>query len=95
MVLTPGYYNLILSGTGTKTLPSTGLNIAGDFSMAGSATTTAASNLNITGDFTLGTGTTFTTGVFEHEIGGNFTNNGTFKPLSVILLTLMVLMSSY
>lgn len=76
--LTPGYYNLILSGTGTKTMPSDILDVAGDFSMAGLASTTAAANLNIVGDFTLGNGTTFTTGSLEHNLGGNFTNDGTF-----------------
>ena len=76
--LTPGYDNLILSGSGTKTMPSDCLNISGDFSMAGSANATAASNLDISGDFTLGTGTTFTTGSLDHLLGGNFTNNGIF-----------------
>ncbi len=76
--LTPGYYNLILSGSGTKTMPSDGLSIIGDFSMAGSATTTAASDLAISGDFNLGTGTTFTTGSLDHLLRGNFTNNGNF-----------------
>ena len=34
----PGYYNLILSGSGVKTLPITYLSIVNDFSLAGSAT---------------------------------------------------------
>ena len=74
--LTPGYDNLILSGSGTKTLPGTALSIHGDFSMSGTATATAGAAMTITGNFTLGSGTTFTTGALSHSIGGNFSNNG-------------------
>ncbi len=38
---TPGYYNLILSGSGSKTMPSTAMNIRGSFTMSGSASATA------------------------------------------------------
>ncbi|MGB4848502.1 MAG: hypothetical protein WBP41_11320, partial [Saprospiraceae bacterium] len=73
---TPGYYNLILSGSGTKTMPGTAMSIAGDFSMAGTASATALAALTIKGGLILGSGTTFITGALSHAIGGNFTNNG-------------------
>ncbi|MCK9400620.1 MAG: hypothetical protein M0Q51_11595, partial [Bacteroidales bacterium] len=73
---TPGYDNLILSGSGTKTMPGTALAIAGDFSMSDTATATAGAAMTIEGDFTLGSGTTFTTGALSHSIGGDFLNNG-------------------
>ena len=73
-----GYHNLILSGGGTKTMPVTALSVKGDFSMSGSASTTAGNALNITGNCTLGVGTSFETGAFSHSIGGNFSNNGAF-----------------
>ncbi len=72
------YYNLILSGTGVKTLPATAMNIAGNFSVTDGATTTAAADLTIDGDLHIGTGSSFATGNFDHSTGGNFDNNGTF-----------------
>jgi hypothetical protein len=73
------YSTLILSGSGTKIMPVIPMGVVGDFSMAGTATTTAGAALTTAGNFTLGTGTTFTTGIFNHSIGGNFTNNGIFN----------------
>lgn len=70
------YSTLILSGTGIKTMPSTALHIVGDFTMAGSASTTAAAGLTIDWDFTLGSGTKFNAGNFSHNIAGDFINNG-------------------
>lgn len=72
------YHNLILSGSGTKTLPTTALNILGDFEMTGTATTTARNTIAFDGNFTLGENTTFNTGSFDHEIKGDFENNGSF-----------------
>jgi hypothetical protein len=80
--LTPGYYNLILSGSGTKTMPGTALNIAGDFTLAGTASTTATETMTVLGKLTIGNGTNFGTGGFDHLVGGDFINNGTFSPSS-------------
>lgn len=79
---TPGYHNLILSGTGTKPLPATALSVAGDFSTSGSATATAASAMTIAGNVTIGSGSTFATGTYNHSIAGNFENNGTYTATS-------------
>ncbi len=75
---TPGYNSLILSGSGTKTMPGTALSISGNFSMSGTASATAGAAINTTGSFTVGSGTSFTTGAYTHTIGGNFSNSGTF-----------------
>jgi hypothetical protein len=47
------YYNLTLSGSGTKTLPATALQIVGDMSLAGSATATTANDLTIGGNLNI------------------------------------------
>jgi|GEM_PF-662984 len=73
-----GYYNLILSGSGTKTMPNTSMNVRGDFSISGTASATAAEVLVISGNAVTGNGSTFTTGSFNHTLAGNFDNNGTF-----------------
>ncbi len=75
---TAGYHNLILSGTGTKTMPVTALSVFGDLSTAGSASVTALSALTIAGNVKIGAGSTFITGSYTHAIGGNFDNDGTF-----------------
>ena len=86
--LTPGYYNLILSGSGTKTLPATALSVTGDFSTSGTATATAGNSISIAGNFTIETGTTFNTNTFNHSIGGNFENNGSFTTSSGNTITM-------
>ena len=73
-----GYQDLILSGSGTKTLPGTALNIHGDFSISGTASVTANQDLAIEGSVTIGASSNFTTGSFAHSIGGNLENNGSF-----------------
>ena len=75
----PGYYNLILNGSGTKTMPGSALTIRGDFSTIGTATANAGSAMAITGNFTIGSDATFNTGAYNHSIAGNFTNNNSFN----------------
>ena len=77
-----GYYNLILSGSGTKTMPATAMTINGDFTTSGTTTATAADSLIVIGNFTIDNGAGFSTGAFEHTIAGNFENNGTFTTSS-------------
>jgi LPXTG-site transpeptidase (sortase) family protein len=55
------YKNLILEGSGTKTLPASALLIGGDLTMNGSASTTTAGNLTISGNLNLGDGSSLTT----------------------------------
>ena len=78
---TTGYHNLILSGSGAKTMPGTAMTIYGDIVMGGSATATAGNGLTIVGNVTLGSGTTLNASTFTHSVGGNWTNNSaTFTP---------------
>jgi hypothetical protein len=80
----PGYGNLNLSGSGTKTMPATALSVACHFSISGASTAaTARSAMTVGGHFTIGATTTFTavtTANLTHNVGGNFTNSGTFTP---------------
>ncbi|MCB2209079.1 MAG: hypothetical protein KQH67_12375 [Bacteroidetes bacterium] len=77
-----GYYNLILSGSGTKTMPSSALNVRGDFTISGTATAVASDSIYVFGNTTIESGTTFDQGIYTHLLRGNFENNGTFNPTS-------------
>ncbi len=77
-----GYYNLVLSGSGTKTMPNTQMNVAGSFSISGTASATAAAALIVSGNTLINSGSTFATGNFNHLLAGNFENNGTFTATS-------------
>ena len=70
------YTNLILSGSGAKTLQAGTTSIAGTLTFSGTASATAVIGLTIDGDVILGSGTTFTAGAFTHNVAGNWTNNG-------------------
>jgi hypothetical protein len=72
------YYNLILSGTGSKTLLSGSNAIGNDLTFSGTASFTALFKMTIAGNITIGAGTTFSGTAFIHNLGGNFTNNGTY-----------------
>lgn len=77
-----GYYNLSLSGTDVKTMPSEEINIVGDLNLSGMATVTANNILDIGGALSIGSGSNFYTGAFDHEIAGNFINNGSFTAVT-------------
>lgn len=70
------YHHLIFSGSAAKTLNVGITTINGNFTMAGTATTTGLVGLTIGGIVTLGAGTTFTAGAFSHNVAGNWINNG-------------------
>ncbi len=71
------YDNLTLSGSGAKALPTGLTTINKAFTLAGTASATATVGLTVAGDVVLGSGTTFNAGSFTHNVGGNWTNNGT------------------
>jgi hypothetical protein len=67
-VLPSVYHHLILSGSATKGLSGVTV-INGNFTMAGTALTTATAPMNIAGEFRLNPGTVFHTGAFAIHIG--------------------------
>jgi hypothetical protein len=72
------YGNLILSGSGIKTLQVGTISICNDFTTSGTCSTTGVVGITIGRNITIGAGTTFIAGAFTHNIGGNFNRNGTF-----------------
>jgi hypothetical protein len=72
------YHHLILSGSGSKTLPNTTMTIDGTLTLADSAIVTANAPLAIIGNFIIGEDATFNTGAYNQSIKGSFENNGTF-----------------
>jgi hypothetical protein len=70
------YHNLIFSGSNIKTMPASGISIAGNFTTAGTAIATAGAGYTFWGDIILGTGTTFNAGNFTHSLSGDWSNNG-------------------
>ncbi len=76
------YYNLILSGSGAKTMPLYALNIVHNFTISGTASVTAAAPLTFDVNVTIGTGSTFDAASFTHIVKGDWTNNGTFTASS-------------
>ncbi|ACU62349.1 hypothetical protein [Chitinophaga pinensis] len=80
------YGNLTLSsasGAVVKTMPATAFTVAGNFyctpGAGTSVSSTAASNIIVTGNITVDAGATLNGGSFTLDIGGNWTNNGTFS----------------
>jgi hypothetical protein len=84
----PGYGNLTLSGSGTKTMPAAAQAVRGNLTMSGTASAAAGGALTIGGGFVLGSGTTFNAGVFSHSVAGDFTNNGATFSASSSTITL-------
>jgi hypothetical protein len=79
---TPGYSNLVLSGSGTKFLPNTALNLSGGLTLSGTASATLGQALTINANLSLGTGTTLDTAAYGLTLNGNFTNSGNFNARS-------------
>lgn len=70
------YGNLILSGSGTKTIQIGVTSISGDFTTSGSITTALPVGMTFNGKVVLGSGTTVTAGAFVHTLNGDFEDNG-------------------
>jgi len=87
-VANQSYGNLILSGSGTKTLPGSVMTIAGDFTVTGTTSAAAAANLTVNGNMTIDAGASFNAASYLLQIGGNFISNGTFTPgTSTLIIT--------
>lgn len=72
------YGNLILSGTGTKTLQVAMTNICNDFYVHGSATAAGVVGITVGNNIDIAAGATFNAGNWSHSLSGNWINNGTF-----------------
>jgi autotransporter-associated beta strand protein len=70
------YGNLMLSGSGTKTMPNTAMEIQGNFIMDGTATATALAALTVSEGVELKGSSTFNAGSFTHFVGGNWLRDG-------------------
>ena len=79
-VTNESYGHLLLRGSGTKTMPGTPVSVAGNFTMSGTPSATAASALTVGGNFSIGSGCTFGAASYSHSVGGDFSNDGTFTP---------------
>lgn len=82
IVTAESYGHLVLRGSGTKTLPAATLDIAGDFSCTGAASTSAATNpINIDGNVTLSGSGAFNAGSATITVGGGWSKSGSsFTP---------------
>lgn len=72
------FYNLILSGTGTKTLPAEAFTVYGNMKVEGTTTVSASHAVNVIGNLDVETGATLTATGTGNNIKGNFTNRGTY-----------------
>lgn len=73
------YYNLTLTGSGTKDLPTAAMTIAGNLTVSGTATANTRAALTIGGNLDIAAaGATFDANTYTHNVAGNFINNGSF-----------------
>lgn len=73
------YGNLILSGSGVKTLQTGTSQLCSNFTLSGTVTATAVVGMTVGGNFAIGSGTSFSAGSFTHQVNSNWTNQGTFS----------------
>lgn len=72
------YGNLVLSGSGTKTMPASPLTLQGGFFMAGTASATSANSMTVAGDVIIGPSASFSGNSFSYAVNGNWVDEGTF-----------------
>lgn len=71
-----GYYNLTLSGSGTKILSGIALAISGDFSMSGTASATVSTAMTVAGNLTISDGSILSVSpAISLTVSGTLTNN--------------------
>ncbi|HMU47027.1 MAG TPA: T9SS type A sorting domain-containing protein [Chitinophagaceae bacterium] len=75
------YGNLILSGSGVKTMTGVG-TVNGSMTLSGTATATTAANFTIGSSLNVGTGTTITIPGFNITVSGTTTIDGTLEVTS-------------
>ena len=72
----PGFYNLILSGSGIKTMPVTKLDIAGNLTITGTTTAVTNSIINVGGNLNVEQNATFELNAYNHIVSGNILCDG-------------------
>ncbi len=73
----PTYHNLILSGSGVKTMPASALTLHGNLTVTGTASATAAGTMTIAGDITINAAAVLGTGTESITAGGDINCDGT------------------
>ncbi len=76
---TPYYHNLILSGSGNVSIPSSLTTLHGNLTIGGTVNATANAAMTINGNLNILAGASFNTGNYNHVLKGNFENNGTLN----------------
>ncbi|MDD2994729.1 MAG: T9SS type A sorting domain-containing protein [Paludibacter sp.] len=82
------FYNLILSGTGTKTLPAEAFTVYGNMKVEGSTTVSATHAVNVMGNLEIESGATLTANGLTNKVTGTFVNRGTYSLNENAALTL-------
>lgn len=91
---TPGYNSLVISGSGTKTMPGTAFSAAGNFTLAGAVSATLVTEVTVAGTTTVsGTSNLILGGTAERlsNSGAIILNGGTFTTGSTTTETVGVL----
>ena len=78
------YSELILSGSGIKTMPSSPLDILGDLNLYGSVSATTNSDIFVAGNLNIGNGTNLTVAAGKNvTVAGSLTNNSGIAGLTI------------
>lgn len=72
------FSNLIFSGSGTKTLPAYELTVNGNIVIEGTTLVAPSYTLNVGGNLTVGSSASFRGRAINHNIAGDFNQQGTF-----------------
>ncbi len=70
------YGNLILSGSGAKTMPAAPMTVQGTLTISGTTSVTTGGGMAVDGDVVLNAGSTLNGSSYTHTVLGNWTNNG-------------------
>lgn len=74
----PDYWHLVISGSGSKTMPATPMLIQGNLTSTQRAVVNASAAITVNGNLITATESAFTGNTFSHVIKGDVLNSGTF-----------------
>ncbi|MFZ4521892.1 MAG: hypothetical protein ACOYNC_09310, partial [Bacteroidales bacterium] len=72
-----GYFHLLLSGSGTKTLQTGTTSVGGNLILSGTASTTTVAGLTVGGNLDIGSGSSLTVAGFNFSVTGTTSISGT------------------